>query len=234
MSKLTTNFSLWEFKCKDGTNVPEELMQNVQLLCDNLQVLRDYLGKPIRVISGYRSPKYNRRIGGARRSQHMLAKAADIKVSGMSPPEVKSAIVKLIKEGKIQVTTVSQSEIANDPNINFGSRLLSSISVSENLNNPNISDILVTCLTTYNNEEGCEAIVCHNIGENNSNITPNLTNGNLPWKRLSTRNNAIPFTRNCICGAISSKLSSSKKSSVISKSVIYTFNLIISGFMPRN
>ena len=100
--KLTENFSLWEFRCRDGTDVPEDLMENVKLLCENLQVLRDHIGKPIRVISGYRSPKYNRRIGGAKRSQHMLAKAADIKVTGMAPAEVKAEIVKLIKEGKMK------------------------------------------------------------------------------------------------------------------------------------
>ena len=101
MSKITTNFDLSEFKCKDGTHVPSELIDNVTLLCKNLQVLRDHLGKPIRIISGYRSPKYNRRIGGARRSQHMLAKAADIKISGMSPSEIKREIDGLIKEGKM-------------------------------------------------------------------------------------------------------------------------------------
>ena len=100
-NKITENFALSEFRCKDGTEVPEELMDNVTLLCENLQVLRDHIGKPIRVISGYRSPKYNRRIGGARRSQHMTAKAADIKVKGMTPAEVKAAIVELIKEGKM-------------------------------------------------------------------------------------------------------------------------------------
>jgi uncharacterized protein YcbK (DUF882 family) len=99
--KITPNFSLSEFKCRDGSDVPEDFMQNVELLCENLQVLRDHIGKPIRVISGYRSPKYNRRIGGARRSQHMLAKAADIKISGMTPAEVKQVIVDLIKEGKM-------------------------------------------------------------------------------------------------------------------------------------
>tara|TARA_R110001583_G_scaffold149216_1_gene301127 strand:+ start:860 stop:1270 length:411 start_codon:yes stop_codon:yes gene_type:complete len=98
---LTKNFKISEFKCKDGTSVPDDLVDNVVLLCENLQALRDHIGKPIRVISGYRSPKYNRRIGGARRSQHMTAKAADIKVTGMSPSEVKEAIVELIKEGKM-------------------------------------------------------------------------------------------------------------------------------------
>ena len=99
--KLEENFHISEFKCKDGTKVPEEYLDNVKKLAKNLQVLRDFLGKPIIVISGYRSPKYNRRIGGARRSQHMLATAADIKVPGLDPRDVKEAIVTLIKEGKM-------------------------------------------------------------------------------------------------------------------------------------
>ena len=76
-------------------------MDNVRLLAKNLQVLREHVGKPVRIISGYRSPKYNRKIGGAKKSQHMQAKAADIKISGMSPAEVKATIVQLIKEGKM-------------------------------------------------------------------------------------------------------------------------------------
>ncbi len=102
MSKqLTKNFNLSEFRCRDGSDVPEELMENVQHLAENLQVLRDHLGKPVRVISGYRSPTYNRKIGGARKSQHMVAKAADLKVSGMHPNDVRQEILTLIKEGKM-------------------------------------------------------------------------------------------------------------------------------------
>ena len=99
--RLEKNFILAEFKCKDGTGVPPELLENVRKLAKNLQVLREHLGRPVRIISGYRSPKYNRRIGGARRSQHMCAKAADIKVTGMTPVEVKAVIVDLIKQGKM-------------------------------------------------------------------------------------------------------------------------------------
>ena len=102
MSKqLTKNFNLSEFRCRDGSDVPDELMQNAQCLAENLQVLRDNLGKPIHVISGYRSPKYNRKIGGARRSQHMSAKAGDIKIKGMTPKEVKEAIEELISKGEM-------------------------------------------------------------------------------------------------------------------------------------
>tara|TARA_B100000676_G_scaffold190471_1_gene187360 strand:- start:864 stop:1262 length:399 start_codon:yes stop_codon:yes gene_type:complete len=99
--RLEKNFILSEFMCKDGSDVPDSMLDNVKLLAKNLQVLRDEIGKPIRVISGYRSPKYNRKIGGARKSQHMTSKAADIKIKGMTPAEVKSTIVRLIKEGKM-------------------------------------------------------------------------------------------------------------------------------------
>ena len=102
MTKLTKNFSLKEFRCKDGTAVPDEYMDNVQELADNLQVLRDHLGKSIRVISGYRSPKYNRKIDGARRSQHLTASGADIKVKGLLPVEIKVIILDLIREGKMK------------------------------------------------------------------------------------------------------------------------------------
>lgn len=99
--QLTKNFNLSEFKCRDGSDVPDELLENVQRLAKNLQVLRDHIGRPIRVISGYRSPSYNRKIGGAKKSQHMVAKAADIKVEGMSPDDVWKTILLLIKEGRM-------------------------------------------------------------------------------------------------------------------------------------
>jgi len=100
--KLTENFALHEFKCRDGSVVPEELIENVKELAENLQVLRAHIGKPIIVISGYRSPKYNRKIGGARKSQHMKATAADIVVPGMKPDEVREEILQLIKDGKMK------------------------------------------------------------------------------------------------------------------------------------
>ena len=100
--KLTNNFSLSEFKCNDGSLPRGEELANCQELAENLQILREYLGKPIRIISGYRPPEYNRRIGGAKRSQHIVAKAADIKVTGMAPAEVHAVVLKLIKTGEMK------------------------------------------------------------------------------------------------------------------------------------
>jgi uncharacterized protein YcbK (DUF882 family) len=100
--KLEKNFSLHEFKCKDGTEVPDHLIDNVKLLAENLQVLRDHIEKPIIIISGYRTLKYNTKIGGAKRSLHLVAKASDIIIPGLTPLEVKETILQLIKENKMK------------------------------------------------------------------------------------------------------------------------------------
>jgi uncharacterized protein YcbK (DUF882 family) len=100
--KLEENFHIDEFKCRDGSSVPEEHIENIKELAKNLQVLRDYIDKPIVVISGYRSLQYNTSIGSKPTSQHVKSKAADIIVSGMTPLEVRNTIIKLIKEGKMK------------------------------------------------------------------------------------------------------------------------------------
>jgi uncharacterized protein YcbK (DUF882 family) len=100
--QLSKNFRKSEFECRDGTDIPEELMDNLRELVENLQIIRDHIDMPIRVISGYRSPKYNRKIKGARRSQHMQACAADLKVKGFNAKELREIIITLIKEGKIK------------------------------------------------------------------------------------------------------------------------------------
>ena len=102
MAKLTTNFSLEEFKCKDGSDIPNDVLPNIIELAKNLQVLRDYLGKSITINSGYRSPKYNAKIGGVKNSQHVKGKAADIVVKGMTPKEVALVIEGLIEKGKMK------------------------------------------------------------------------------------------------------------------------------------
>jgi uncharacterized protein YcbK (DUF882 family) len=101
MAKITTNFSLEEFNCKDGSEMPNDVMINIIKLAKNLQVLRDAVGKTITITSGYRSPKYNLKIGGAKDSQHIKGTAADIKVKGMTPKEVAKVIEGLISSGKM-------------------------------------------------------------------------------------------------------------------------------------
>lgn len=97
MEQLTKNFNLSEFKCKCGCEMTRPIIIELTDLAYNLQKLRDAVNKPIKVTSGYRCPHYNLQIKGAKESKHMLGKAADIQIDGMSPKEVKKEIEKLIK-----------------------------------------------------------------------------------------------------------------------------------------
>jgi uncharacterized protein YcbK (DUF882 family) len=102
MAKITTNFSLEEFNCKDGSTMPNGVMINIIKLAKNLQVLRDAIGKSIIINSAYRSPEYNKKIGGVKDSQHLKGNASDITVKGMTPKEVAKVIEGLIASGKMQ------------------------------------------------------------------------------------------------------------------------------------
>jgi uncharacterized protein YcbK (DUF882 family) len=100
--KLTTNFDLAEFACKDGTPVPKELIPNAQLLANNLQVLRDHLGEPVHVNSGYRSPEHNTKVGGKKNSYHMKAMAGDLTCKSKTPKQLAAVIEKLISAKKMK------------------------------------------------------------------------------------------------------------------------------------
>jgi uncharacterized protein YcbK (DUF882 family) len=100
--KLSKNFNSVEFDCKDGTAVPESLIPNLKNLVIQLQILRDALGEPLRVLSGYRTPKHNKAVGGASGSMHLQAKAADLTVKSKTPKQLKAFILDLIKQGKMQ------------------------------------------------------------------------------------------------------------------------------------
>ena len=85
----SAHFKLSEFKCKDGTAVPAKYYGNCQKLMDLLEEIREACGnRAVTVNSGYRTESYNKRVDGAKQSQHLYAAAADIKVSGKSASEV--------------------------------------------------------------------------------------------------------------------------------------------------
>ncbi len=80
---LSPNFTLDEARCHDParTGVPGNLKANAQRQAFNLEVLRHKLGdKPIAILSWYRTPAWNRHVGGASQSRHMQADATDFDV----------------------------------------------------------------------------------------------------------------------------------------------------------
>lgn len=97
--RLTKNFTLAELcvttKALDNTPDAESKEWLADLAGFILQPLRDHVGVPVNVSSGYRSEAVNRAAGGAKRSQHRFGQAADFVVAGISPREVCETIIAL-------------------------------------------------------------------------------------------------------------------------------------------
>ncbi|MDR7856289.1 D-Ala-D-Ala carboxypeptidase family metallohydrolase [Tissierella sp.] len=75
--KISKDFSLHEFQCKDGS----QLVKLDSNLLDKLQQLRDRLGLPTIINSAYRTLEHNKKVKGSTNSQHLLGKAVDISIT---------------------------------------------------------------------------------------------------------------------------------------------------------
>lgn len=106
--KITENFNLSEFQCKCGCEMPYNVEKNIIELADNLQILRNHLNKPINPTNGFRCATHNKSVGGVKNSQHILGKAADIKVKDVSPNEIADAIEYLMESGKFKMGGVGR------------------------------------------------------------------------------------------------------------------------------
>lgn len=85
-----------ELSCKDGTTYPEKFVEDGRVfrVAQMFEAIRLLCGeKPITVLSAYRTPEHNRKIGGARNSQHVQGRALDLKPpKGMSVEHFYSVI----------------------------------------------------------------------------------------------------------------------------------------------
>ena len=61
------------------------------------------IGKLVTITSAYRTPPHNFREGGTTYSQHLYGKAADIKISGVTPKKVADYAETLLPEGGIGI-----------------------------------------------------------------------------------------------------------------------------------
>lgn len=82
--KLSANFKVSEFACRDGSDTVFISPGLVTVL----QKIRDHFGQPVIITSAYRNDAYNRKAGGADYSQHKYGMAADIYIIGVSPETI--------------------------------------------------------------------------------------------------------------------------------------------------
>lgn len=92
MSQLTEHFSLRELTATNTgyeNNPPNGIVDNLHTLAQALEKVRAACdNKPIRVLSGYRSPDVNAAVKGSKTSAHMKGLAADFIVGNMTLKEV--------------------------------------------------------------------------------------------------------------------------------------------------
>lgn len=75
LATQTFNGNGVDYNCESLT---PEIYNNLVNTCKHLEVLRERLGRPVRINSGFRCKKVNDAVGGAPKSSHLDGCAADI------------------------------------------------------------------------------------------------------------------------------------------------------------
>lgn len=73
---MSKYFNAIEAACHDGTYVPPEYLGNFDRVASQADIIRQFHGGPVLIVSGYRTPAWNK---GAKDSQHLTASALDIR-----------------------------------------------------------------------------------------------------------------------------------------------------------
>ena len=79
---------------------PRSLWKNIVPTLRIVDELRESYGRPCRILSSYRSPAYNKAVGGAQFSQHKEFSALDITFDGLSTQRVYERLIAWRKAGK--------------------------------------------------------------------------------------------------------------------------------------
>jgi uncharacterized protein YcbK (DUF882 family) len=95
-----TSYFARERKGVKNSPPPQRLWKNIVPTLRIVDELRESLGKRCRILSSYRSPAYNKAVGGAALSQHVEFNALDIAFDGVSPQLVYDRLLAWRKAGK--------------------------------------------------------------------------------------------------------------------------------------
>lgn len=95
MTRLTPHFTLEEFTFsqtaarKGIDNTPHEgILDNLCVLANGMEDVRNLLNAPIHVSSGYRCPALNDALGSKRTSQHLQGLACDFTANAYGSPDI--------------------------------------------------------------------------------------------------------------------------------------------------
>ena len=83
----------WARLATEDDGLTDEIKANLIILCQKMDIVRDYFGSPINVHVTFRPPAYNKLIGGALNSSHCRGEAMDYDVIGMICDDARSKII---------------------------------------------------------------------------------------------------------------------------------------------
>ena len=101
--RLAPDFKVRELRCRDGSDTV--MVDEALVLL--LQCIREHFGKPVVITSGYRTAAHNAAVGGVKSSQHLLGRAADIRVQGVSVEDVAAYAESLMPSTLTPCTRIS-------------------------------------------------------------------------------------------------------------------------------
>jgi predicted chitinase len=116
----------------------------LRALCTTLlDPLREAVGRPIKVNSGYRGPALNQRIRGAKNSQHLTGQAADIQSPGTTVLELFKKVIRLKLPFDQIIYEVNGSakwvHLSHNPGANRGEILLAQFGADGRVTYPRIT-----------------------------------------------------------------------------------------------
>jgi len=96
MSELINSNESEKYGINNIPNNKQVLDNLLVLITECLQPIREYIGKPMIITSGYRCQTLNSlpTIKGAKNSEHLVGQAADFIIKGMTPKQVIECIQK--------------------------------------------------------------------------------------------------------------------------------------------
>lgn len=101
------HFKKAEFTCKCGCGMNNISIELVKVLED----IRNHFGQPCTVTSGCRCASHNKKVGGVQGSRHVVGKASDIYVKGVSASTLLAYTKSLVSKGKLRYTYTNNSNM---------------------------------------------------------------------------------------------------------------------------